>query len=155
MNIKKIISVFGDISADCNSKKNINNFKRPFNRNLNSKAFTLLEVLFVLMIISTLYLTVQPMLGNSAQKAKESVLKNNLRTVRDVISRFYKDNQRYPSGINELTEKKYLMFAPVDPITGKNDTWIIVNSGIGKNDVYDIKSGAAGKTTDNIEYSEL
>jgi len=118
-------------------------------------AFTLIEVMVVIIIISTLYLATQAAVGDSARKARETVLKNNIRTVREVISRFYRDNERYPAGIAELVEKKYVVSLPVDPVTERNDTWIIVPSAERKNDMYDIKSGAKGSTLENVPYSNL
>ncbi len=121
----------------------------------NNSAFTLIEVLAVVIIISVLFAASQPLIGNSARKAKESVLKNNLCAVRETITRFYKDHERYPAALNELVEKKYIMALPIDPITEKNDSWIVIPSNADVKDVYDIKSGARGVTIEGIEYEKL
>lgn len=118
-------------------------------------AFTLIEVMVVIIIVSTLYLATQAAIGDSARKAKETVLRNNLRTVRETISRFYRDNERYPSSLGELVEKKYITALPVDPITERNDTWTLVPSDPKKGDLYDIRSGAKGGTLENVPYSGL
>jgi len=119
------------------------------------KAFTLIEVVMVIVIISVLYAATRPIIGDSAQKTKETVLKNNLRVTREVISRYFKDHEKYPQDLNELVEKKYLMSLPVDTVTNRNDTWIMVPSKKGVSDLYDIRSGAAGKTLENTPYDQL
>lgn len=122
---------------------------------LTRKAFTLIEVVMVIIIISVLYAATRPIIGDSAQKTKETVLKNNLRVTREVISRYFKDHEKYPANLNELVEKKYLMALPVDTVTNRCDTWIIVPSKKGAADLYDIRSGAAGKTLENTSYDQL
>ncbi len=119
------------------------------------KAFTLIEVLAVVIIISILFAASQPLIGESARKTKESVLKSNLRGVRDTISRFYKDHERYPESLQELVDKKYITALPIDPVTEKNDTWIIIPSSMQKKDVYDIKSGARGESLEKVKYENL
>jgi len=119
------------------------------------KAFTLIEVVMVIVIISVLYAATRPIIGDSAQKTKETVLKNNLRVTREVISRYYKDHEKYPRDLNELVEKKYLMALPMDTVTNRSDTWIIIPSKKGAADLYDIKSGAVGKTLENTAYDQL
>ncbi|HOT76959.1 MAG TPA: type II secretion system protein [Candidatus Wallbacteria bacterium] len=118
-------------------------------------AFTLIEVLAVVIIISILFAASQPLIGESARKTKESVLKSNLRGVRDTIARFYKDHERYPESLQELVDKKYIMALPLDPVTEKNDTWIIIPSSMQKKDVYDIKSGARGESMEKVKYENL
>jgi len=122
---------------------------------LTKKAFTLIEVVMVIIIISVLYAATRPIIGDSAQKTKETVLKNNLRVTREVISRYFKDHEKYPRDLNELVDKKYLMALPVDTLTGRNDTWIIIPSKKDSADLYDIRSGAAGKTLENTAYDKL
>ncbi len=119
------------------------------------RAFTLIEVLAVVIIIGVLFAASQPLIGDSARKTKESVLKNNLRSVRETVSRFYKDHERYPAGLQELVDKKYIMKLPVDPITEKDDTWTIISSAPGAGDLYDIKSGARGQTLEKVKYEDL
>jgi general secretion pathway protein G len=48
-------------------------------------AFTLIEVLIVVVIMATLAATVIPQFATSAEDAKASALKHNLRTMREII----------------------------------------------------------------------
>jgi general secretion pathway protein G len=122
---------------------------------IGRRAFTLIEVLAVVIIISILFAASQPLIGDSARKARETVLKNNLRAVRETIARFYKDHERYPDGLKELVDKKYIIALPVDPVTEKDDTWVKLPSKPGAKDLYDIRSGAEGETIDKVKYENL
>ena len=122
---------------------------------IGRRAFTLIEVLAVVIIISILFAASQPLIGDSARKTRETVLKNNLRAVRETIARFYKDHERYPEGLKELVDKKYIIALPVDPVTEKNDTWVTLPSKPGAKDLYDIRSGADGETIDKVKYENL
>jgi general secretion pathway protein G len=83
-------------------------------------------------------------------------LHHDLNTIRDAISQFHEDLNRYPDSLIELVERKYLRSYPIDPVTGRYDTWIFYappeNDQTG---IYNLKSGAGGVTTDGIPYDEL
>lgn len=117
--------------------------------------FTLIELLVVLAIVSTLLLLVAPRYLHKVEASKEAVLRDNLRTVRDVIDKFYGDNGRYPETLEELVEKKYLRSLPVDPITESASSWELVPVPDGyEGAVYDIRSGARGAAQDGKKYAE-
>lgn len=117
--------------------------------------FTLIELLVVLAIVAVLLTLVAPRYVNRIDVAKETVLRDNLRGVREVIDRFYGDLGRYPDSLDELVEKNYLRALPVDPITESSATWQIVEVPSGyKGRVYDLKSGAAGQGRDGRPYAQ-
>ena len=117
--------------------------------------FTLIELLVVLAIVSTLLLLVAPRYFHKVDAAKEAVLRDNLRSVRDVIDKFYGDNGRYPETLEELVEMKYLRGLPVDPITESASTWQLVPVPEGyKGGVYDLHSGAQGADRDGKKYAD-
>ena len=119
------------------------------------RGFTLIELLVVLAIVSTLLLLVTPRYLHRVDASKETVLRDNLRAVRDTLDKFYGDNGRYPENLDELVEKKYLRGLPVDPITESATTWEIVPVPDGyKGAVYDIRSGATGMDRDGRKYAE-
>lgn len=117
--------------------------------------FTLIELLVVLAIVSTLLLLVSPRYFQRVDASKETVLRDNLRVVRDTIDKFYGDNGRYPETLEELVDKKYLRSLPVDPITESAKTWELVPAPDGyKGAIYDIRSGAPGTGQDGKKYAE-
>lgn len=117
--------------------------------------FTLIELLVVLAIVATLLLLVTPRYFGHLEATKETVLRDNLRSTREVIDKFYGDTGRYPDTLEELVEKKYLRALPVDPVTESTTTWqtVAVPEGY-KGTVYDIKSGAPGTGRNGKAYAE-
>ena len=121
----------------------------------NPSGFTLIELLVVLAIVASLLTLAVPRYLNQLEASKEAVLRDNLHTARQVIDKFYGDVGRYPESLEELVEKNYLRALPMDPITESNTTWQIVAVPSGyKGEVYDIKSGAAGRSRLGQAYAE-
>ncbi|MEQ1779015.1 MAG: prepilin-type N-terminal cleavage/methylation domain-containing protein, partial [Nitrosomonas sp.] len=58
---------------------------------LKDRGFTLIELLVVMAIIATLLSIVAPRYFNSLDKAKESVLRQDLGVMRNAIDQFYSD----------------------------------------------------------------
>jgi general secretion pathway protein G len=118
-------------------------------------AFTLVEILVVLAIVALLLSLALPRYFQSIDAAKETVLKDNLRTVRSTLQKFYGDTGRYPDSLEELVEKKYFTALPIDPVTDSAATWRLVPPSQGQGKVYDIKSGAVGTTRDGVPFEQL
>jgi general secretion pathway protein G len=117
--------------------------------------FTLIELLVVLAIVSTLLLLVAPRYFGRVDLSKEAVLRENLRTTRDVLDKFYGDLGRYPDSLQELVDRKYLRTLPYDPITESAQTWALVPGPDGyAGAVYDLHSGAAGPARDGSKYAD-
>jgi general secretion pathway protein G len=122
------------------------------------RGFTLIELLVVMAIIATLLSLALPRYFGSVDRSKEVTLMQSLSVMRDAIDKFYADNGRYPEQIADLVERRYLRSLPVDPITESTDTWIVIAppaTAAVKGNVYDIKSGAQGKTREGVEFSAL
>ncbi len=119
-------------------------------------AFTLIELLVVMAIVATLLTIALPRYFGSVEKSKETTLKQSLAVMRDAIDKHYADTGRYPEALEELVAKKYIRALPVDPITESATTWVLVSPAEGqKGAVYDVKSGAPGKSADGTAFSDL
>ena len=117
--------------------------------------FTLIELLVVMAIIATLLSLAAPRYIGNVDKAKESVLRENLASVRDVLDKHYADTGKYPGNLDELVARKYLRKIPVDPVTDSNKTWVVIPpADAQKGGVFDIRSGAAGKARDGSLYRD-
>ena len=88
--------------------------------------FTLLELIIVVAIIGILATIAMPNLKDMPRRANESVLKTNLRTLRDLIDQYYGDQGHYPASLDVFVEKGYLRSVPIDPMTKSNQTWVLV-----------------------------
>lgn len=84
---------------------------------LRAPGFTLIELLVVMAIIATLLTIVTPRYFTSVDRAKETVLKQNLSIMRDAIDKYYADTGNYPDDLHQLVEERYIRAIPVDPIT--------------------------------------
>ena len=121
-----------------------------------STGFTLIELLVVMAIVGLLLSMAAPRYFGSLERAKEATLQENLKTVRDVIDKFYSDKGRYPETLDELVTAKYLKAIPVDPITDSSSTWIMVPpNNPSDRGVMDIKSGASSTTASGVPFGQL
>lgn len=123
--------------------------------NLRHKGFTLIELLVVMAIVATLLSLVAPRYFSSLDKAKETVLRQDLSIMRQAIDQFYSDAGKYPIDLLELVDKRYLRAIPIDPLTESNQTWIEVPSpNMTEAGVYDVHSGYQGRAADGSFYEE-
>ena len=117
--------------------------------------FTLIELLVVLAVIATLLSLVAPHYMGSVDKAKETVLKENLSTLRSTLDKYYADTGQYPEALDELVLKRYLRAVPEDPMTGSPLTWVVLPPPEKiKGAVYDVKSAAPGLGRDGQAYKD-
>jgi general secretion pathway protein G len=122
--------------------------------------YTLIELIIVMAIISILLATAVPMYQKSLVRTKESLLKNNLFTLRTVIDEYTFDKQKAPQTLQDLVDQGYLRGVPLDPITGSTDTWrVIMEDSVSTVDqtqpgIYDVRSGSDLKSLEGTPYSE-
>ena len=90
-----------------------------------SRGFTLIELMIVISLILILVSISVPAYNTSILRAKESVLLQNLFTLRSLISQYTLDKQKAPQALEDLVQAGYIKQIPVDPFTGKNDTWTV------------------------------
>ncbi len=134
--------------------------ERGARRGAASFGYTLIELIIVMAIISILVAIAVPTYQKSLVRTKESLLKNNLFTLRTVIDEYTFDKQKAPQSLNDLVDQGYLRGVPVDPITGSNQTWrVIMEDAITSVDqtqpgIYDVRSGSDAKSLEGTAYAE-
>ena len=120
-----------------------------------SRAFTLIELLVVLAIVAVLVTLAVPRYYNQVDASKEAVLKENLRTTRDVLDHFYGDTGRYPDSLQELVDRRYLRTLPVDPMTGTSSDWLLAAPPDGyKGEVFDLHSSSPQTGRNGVAYAD-
>jgi len=93
-------------------------------RERESSGFTLIELMIVISIIMILIAIAIPSYNQSIIRAKEGVLKQNLFTLRSLISQYTLDKQKAPESLDDLVTANYMKQIPNDPMTGKPD-WTV------------------------------
>jgi general secretion pathway protein G len=126
---------------------------------IGKKGYTLLELMIVVAIVGILVTLAIPNFQQSAMKARETALKQNLFTMRSVLDQYYADRGDYPDSLESLVEAKYLRAIPVDPFTKSSTTWTeIYEEQVDGDDssagVYDMKSGSEDVAVDGTPYKD-
>ena len=84
-----------------------------------SRGFTLIEMVVVISLILILVSIALPIYNRSITRAKEAVLRQDLFTLRQVISQYTLDKQKAPQSLDDVISAGYLKVVPVDPTTGE------------------------------------
>ncbi len=122
--------------------------------------FTLIELMIVMAIVAIITSIAVPLYQKSIVRGKESVLKNNLFTLRTVIDEYTYDKQKAPQGLQDLVSEGYLRIVPLDPITGLDSTWRTIQedatSATSQNEpgIWDVRSGSDQKSLEGTPYAE-
>ena len=129
------------------------NIKSP----VRFSGFTLLELIVVIAIVALLTSVAAPAYFKSIAKARDNSLSTTLRVVRDAIEQFASDKGKYPESLENLTSDRYLRNIPVDPVTGRYDTWVLIPADKDsplRGNMYDLRSGAPGVDHAGVLYGE-
>lgn len=122
-----------------------------------TRGFTLIELVVVMAIVALLAALVAPRYLRSVDVARERALQVSLATMRDAIDQFAADRGRYPQALDELVGAHYLRRVPEDPLTGRTDSWVALAPPPDTplpGQVYDVRSGAAGRGGDGRLYAD-
>jgi general secretion pathway protein G len=111
--------------------------------------------MIVISIIMILMAVAVPMYNQSIVQARESVLRSNLNTLRNVIQQYTLDKQKAPQSLDDLVTAGYLRQIPVDPMT-RQTNWEVVQEDVmqavdqqdpGITDVHSASNATAGDGT--------
>lgn len=87
----------------------------------SSRGFTLIEMVVVISLILILVSIAVPIYNRSIVRAKEAVLRQDLFTLRQVISQYTLDKQKAPQSLDDVISAGYLKQIPTDPMTGSSN----------------------------------
>ena len=127
-------------------------------RSWRAAGFTLLELMIVISIIIILAAVTLPQYQRTIMHTRETVLRNDLRTIRSLIDQFAADKGRLPQSLDDLASDGYMREVPVDPFTGQKD-WAITtgedpNSLQGEQGMTDVHSASAEVSSEGTPYNE-
>lgn len=127
-------------------------------RRKRARGFTLLELMIVLSIMAILMAIAVPVYNQSVVQARESVLRANLSTLRNVISQYTLDKQKAPQSLDDLVTAGYLRQIPIDPMTHEAN-WEVVQEDVmmavdqENPGITDVHSASNGTASDGTAYS--
>ena len=123
-----------------------------------NRGFTLLELVMVMTIIVILAAIGVASYQQIQLKAKETILKENLRQMRKLLDQFAADKEHLPQSLEEIVQAGYIREVPIDPLTGEanwdlemGDDDVSLSGGQG---IVDIHSRAIGEGSDGKRYGE-
>jgi general secretion pathway protein G len=122
--------------------------------------FTMVELMIVMAIIVILVSIAIPQYQKAIIRAKESVLQNNLFTLRQVIDEYTFDKKKAPQSLDDLVSGGYLREIPMDPITNSNQTWKTIMEDMLQSvdqtepGIYDVKSGSDKSGLNGTPYAD-
>jgi general secretion pathway protein G len=122
--------------------------------------FTFVELMVVITIIVILVTMAIPIYQRSILRAKESVLKNNLFTLRTCIDNYMYDKEKAPQSLQDLVTDGYLREVPMDPIVGNNQSWQTVmedaSQALNQTEpgIWDVHSGSDKTSLDGTAYKD-
>ncbi len=83
------------------------------------RGFTLIELMIVISIMLILVSIAVPSFTRSIVQTREAVLRQNLFTLRSLISQYTLDKQKAPQSLDDLVQAHYLKIIPIDPMTSQ------------------------------------
>jgi len=120
----------------------------------------MIELMIVMAVITILVSIAVPFYQKSIVRSKESVLRNNLFTLRTVIDEYTFDKQKAPQQLQDLVAEGYLRTVPVDPMTGSDSTWKVIMedavSSVNQTEpgIFEVRSGSDKTSLEGTPYSE-
>jgi general secretion pathway protein G len=127
-------------------------------RRNRARGFTLLELMIVISMIMILMAVAVPIYNQSIVQARESVLRSNLATLRNVISQYTLDKQKAPQSLDDMVTGGYLRQVPIDPMT-RQPNWEVVQEDVlmavdqQEPGITDVHSASSNTASDGTAYS--
>jgi general secretion pathway protein G len=117
---------------------------------IGKRAAWILPALVVLAVTAYIMRSWPP--PDSIRRAREAVLRQNLFTIPDLIRQYYIDKGSRPHSLDDLVRAGYARKIPTDPITGRDDTWVVQRLKGSETEIVDLHSGSHLKAVDGTTY---
>lgn len=117
------------------------------------KGFTLVELMIVVSIVGILATIAAPSYQSSLIRAKETVLRQDLFTLRDLLDHHRADQGKYPPSLEGLVSAGYLRAIPKDPFTNSSSSWQEITEPT-EGGIFDVYSGSDLVGTNDTPYNK-
>jgi general secretion pathway protein G len=124
-----------------------------------NRGFTLLELMIVMVIMTILIAIAIPVFKGIYLRSRETVLKTNLHSLREVIDQYTADKKKAPQSLQDLVEAGYFRELPIDPITGQRDSWVtefsttVASPDQTDSGIVDVRSGSGNLSSEGTPYN--
>lgn len=119
----------------------------------NAKGFTLIELMIVVSIVGILATIAVPSYQSSVIKARETVLRQDLFTLRELLDHHRADKGKYPPSLDDLVTAGYLRAIPKDPFTNSPNSWQQIMEPT-EGGIFDVYSGSDIIGTNGTPYNQ-
>jgi general secretion pathway protein G len=115
-------------------------------------------MMIVISIILILMAIAVPVYNQSILRSREAVLRQDLFTLRSVISQYTLDKQKAPQSLDDVVQAGYLRQIPADPMTAQPN-WEVVQEDVllavdqQEPGISDVHSSSSGTSSDGTAYS--
>ena len=117
------------------------------------KGFTLVELMIVMSIMGILATIAAPSYQSSLIRAKETVLRQDLFTLRELLDHHRADRGKYPPSLDGLVSAGYLRAILKDPFTNSSSSWQEITEPT-EGGIFDVYSGSDLVETNGTPYNK-
>jgi general secretion pathway protein G len=116
--------------------------------------------MIVMAVIAILLSVAVPMYKTTLMRSKETILKQNLFTLRTVIDEYTYDKQKAPQTLEDLVQAGYLRKIPIDPMTQSDRDWRLIMEDVSNTvnqaepGIFDVRSGSDKMSLEGTPYGE-
>jgi len=122
--------------------------------------FTIMELMVSMAIVLVVISVAVPLYQKSVIRARESVLRQNLFSLRTVIDEYTYDKQKAPQQLEDLVREGYLRQMPMDPIVGNSASWKVImedasaSASQSEPGIFDVRSSSEKTSLEGTPYSD-
>ena len=122
--------------------------------------FTIMELMVCMAIVLVVISVAVPLYQKSVLRARESVLRQNLTSMRLVIDEYTYDKQKAPQQLEDLVREGYLRQMPMDPVAGNSTSWKVImedasaSASQSEPGIFDVRSSSEKTSLEGTPYSD-